>query len=138
MERRVKVVATLGPAVNDVARLRQLMEAGADVLRVNAAHGSPEERAELIANVREAADAVGKRVPLDSFSFDLSICPFSIPCATRVRTAFFSRLSFVPPLMATASERSLSAESSIKSMWSASTCTSGVSPLLCAIVIPNV
>ena len=64
MERRVKVVATLGPAVNDVARLRQLMEAGADVLRVNAAHGSPEERAELIANVREAADAVGKRVPI--------------------------------------------------------------------------
>ncbi|HWV23019.1 MAG TPA: pyruvate kinase [Thermomicrobiales bacterium] len=64
MERRVKIVATLGPAVSEPVRLRALMEAGADVVRVNAAHGSPEERAELIRNVREAAAAVGKRVPI--------------------------------------------------------------------------
>lgn len=64
MERRVKIVATLGPAVSEPARLRELMLAGADVVRVNAAHGSREERAQLIANVREAAEAVGKRVPI--------------------------------------------------------------------------
>lgn len=64
MERRVKIVATLGPAVSEPVRLRALMEAGADVVRVNAAHGTPAERAELIRNVREAAEAVGKRVPI--------------------------------------------------------------------------
>lgn len=64
MERRVKIVATLGPAVTAPERLRTLMQAGADVVRVNAAHGSPEERAQLIANVREAASSIGKRVPI--------------------------------------------------------------------------
>lgn len=64
MERRVKIVATLGPAVSEPARLRELMQAGVDVVRVNAAHGSPEERGQLIVNVREAAEAVGKRVPI--------------------------------------------------------------------------
>src|SRR5699024_2776701 len=54
----------LGPAVSQPMRLRALMEAGVNVVRVNAAHGSPEERAGLIANIREAADAIGKRVPI--------------------------------------------------------------------------
>lgn len=64
MERRVKIVATLGPAVSEPDRLRELIESGADVLRVNAAHGSPEDRATLIANVREASRVVGKPVPI--------------------------------------------------------------------------
>lgn len=64
MKRRVKIVATLGPAVSEPAMLRELMEAGADVVRINAAHGSPEDRAKLIANVREASLAVGKPVPI--------------------------------------------------------------------------
>ena len=40
MERRVKIVTTLGPAVNEPGRLRELIAAGADVVRINAAHGS--------------------------------------------------------------------------------------------------
>jgi len=64
MQRRVKIVSTLGPAVSDPASLRELMIAGADVVRVNAAHGTEEERAALIANVRQAAASVGKRVPI--------------------------------------------------------------------------
>lgn len=64
MQRRVKIVSTLGPAVSDPVSLRELMIAGADVVRVNAAHGTEEERAALIANVRQAAESVGKRVPI--------------------------------------------------------------------------
>ena len=64
MERRVKIVATLGPAVSDPPRLRELIAAGVDVVRINAAHGSPEERATLIRHVREAAECGGKRVPI--------------------------------------------------------------------------
>ena len=64
MERRVKIVSTLGPAVGSPERLRQLMEAGVDVVRINAAHGNNEQRATLIRNVREAARAAGRRVPI--------------------------------------------------------------------------
>ena len=64
MERRVKIVSTLGPAVGSPERLSQLMEAGVDVVRINAAHGNNEQRATLIKNVREAASAAGRRVPI--------------------------------------------------------------------------
>jgi pyruvate kinase len=64
MERRVKIVSTLGPAVGTPERLRQLMDAGVDVVRINAAHGNNEQRANLIRMVREAADAAGRRVPI--------------------------------------------------------------------------
>lgn len=64
MERRVKIVTTLGPAVNEPARLRELIAAGADMVRINAAHGSGPARVDLVKNVREAAAAVGKRVPI--------------------------------------------------------------------------
>lgn len=63
-ERRVKIVATLGPAVAGRERLRELMSAGADMVRVNAAHGSPDDRAKLIDDVRGAAMDLGKFVPI--------------------------------------------------------------------------
>ncbi len=62
--RRVKIVATLGPAVAERETLRTLMEAGADVLRVNAAHGSPDDRARLIETVRAAASDLSRLVPI--------------------------------------------------------------------------
>lgn len=64
MDRRVKIVTTLGPAVNDPARLRELISVGADMVRINAAHGQGEARVKLVKDVREAAAAVGKRVPI--------------------------------------------------------------------------
>jgi len=64
MERRVKIVSTLGPAVSSPERLHELIAAGVDVVRINAAHGSNEERSALIRSVREAARALGRRVPI--------------------------------------------------------------------------
>ncbi|MGC4190814.1 MAG: pyruvate kinase [Thermomicrobiales bacterium] len=64
MERRVKIVTTLGPAVNEPARLRELISAGADMVRINAAHGSGPARIKLVQDVRDAAAEVGKRVPI--------------------------------------------------------------------------
>ncbi|MBA2758499.1 MAG: pyruvate kinase [Chloroflexia bacterium] len=64
MERRVKIVSTLGPAVSKPDRLRALLEAGVDVVRINAAHGNNAERAHLIRNVRDAAADLGRRVPI--------------------------------------------------------------------------
>ena len=63
-ERRVKIVATLGPASAGRERLREMIEAGMDVARVNAAHGSPDERARLIADVRASAEETGRLVPI--------------------------------------------------------------------------
>jgi len=63
-ERRVKIVATLGPASAGRERLRDLIEAGVDVARVNAAHGSPEERAQLIDDVRACSAELGRLVPI--------------------------------------------------------------------------
>jgi pyruvate kinase len=59
--RYTKIVATLGPAVAGEAGAGRLMDAGADVFRCNASHGSAEERAAQIAVVRKAAEARGRQ-----------------------------------------------------------------------------
>jgi pyruvate kinase len=51
--RRVKVVATLGPASNDLATIRALHAAGADVFRLNMSHGTHAEIAARHAMVRQ-------------------------------------------------------------------------------------
>jgi pyruvate kinase len=63
-ERRVKIVTTLGPAVAGKERLVDLIGAGADMVRINAAHGSEDDRTRLIEDVRGAADEIGKAVPI--------------------------------------------------------------------------
>lgn len=52
---KTKIVATLGPASRSPEMLEQLMRAGADVFRINFAHGEHTWHAETIANVREVA-----------------------------------------------------------------------------------
>ena len=41
--RRAKIVATLGPALDDPDRLRAALAAGIDVVRLNFSHGTKEE-----------------------------------------------------------------------------------------------
>lgn len=64
MGRRVKIVSTVGPAVSSVEMLKALLETGVDVVRVNAAHGSQEDRLNIINMVREAAASVDRFVPI--------------------------------------------------------------------------
>ena len=51
--RRTKIVATLGPVSNTREGIRQLVQAGMDVARLNFSHGSYEQHAQTIANLRE-------------------------------------------------------------------------------------
>ena len=44
--RRTKIVATVGPATSTPEAMRALLAAGADVVRLNAAHGTPDVHAE--------------------------------------------------------------------------------------------
>src|SRR5438874_2250850 len=55
--RRTKIVATLGPATGTPEGIAGLIGAGANVIRVNSSHGTPEMRATWIATVRETAAA---------------------------------------------------------------------------------
>jgi pyruvate kinase len=55
MLRRTKIVATLGPATDDLAVLTDMMRAGLDVVRLNASHGTVEDRRRRLAKAREAA-----------------------------------------------------------------------------------
>ncbi len=62
MPRRTKIVATLGPATDDLKVLTSLIRAGADLVRVNFSHGTEDDHARRIALVRDAADAAGRYV----------------------------------------------------------------------------
>src|SRR5262249_36055678 len=55
MLRRTKIVATAGPATDDLSVLTEMMRAGLDVVRLNASHGTVEDRRRRLALVREAA-----------------------------------------------------------------------------------
>ena len=50
--RKVKILATTGPASHDIDMLRRLFQAGADAFRVNMSHGEHEVHARTIANIR--------------------------------------------------------------------------------------
>ncbi len=50
--RKVKILATLGPASRDPVMLRRLFRAGADAFRVNLSHGEHEEHAASIKAIR--------------------------------------------------------------------------------------
>ena len=58
--RKVKILATLGPASRTPEMIRALITAGADAFRVNMSHGTPEARAELIANIRGLEKELGR------------------------------------------------------------------------------
>ncbi len=62
MQRRTKIVATIGPATDDPKVLDEIIEAGVDVVRVNFSHGEPEEHQRRVESVRNRARAHGRQV----------------------------------------------------------------------------
>jgi pyruvate kinase len=61
---RTKIVATIGPASNSYAVIKQLIEAGMAVARLNFSHGSYEDHANTIATIRQLSQELGKPVTL--------------------------------------------------------------------------
>jgi pyruvate kinase len=64
VERRAKIVVTLGPASAGRAAVRRLLAAGADVVRLNLSHGDRDQHRRLLSAVREEAAARGEHVPV--------------------------------------------------------------------------
>lgn len=62
MQRRTKIVATLGPATDDQLKLRRMIEAGLDVARLNFSHGEADAHRERVRLVRAAAAECGRHI----------------------------------------------------------------------------
>ncbi len=62
MQRRTRIVATLGPATDRPGVLEQLLRAGLDVARINFSHGNAEEHQQRIAHLRQLADEMKRPV----------------------------------------------------------------------------
>ena len=63
-KRRTKIIATLGPALDDPKVLKDIFEAGADVFRMNFSHGTAEDHTMRYNNVRKMADKFNKEVAI--------------------------------------------------------------------------
>jgi pyruvate kinase len=64
MNRRAKIVATIGPASNSKECLRKLMESGMNVARLNFSHGNLEQHDSNISAIREVAREGGFAIPI--------------------------------------------------------------------------
>jgi len=83
---RTKIVATVGPACSDVAKLLDLLGAGVDVFRLNMAHGDRATHEQSVENLRRAAfeaerpvgilvDLAGPKIRLGELYDDPTDCP---------------------------------------------------------------
>ena len=84
MPRRTKILATLGPATDAPGVLEEVLEAGANVVRINFSHGTPEEHLNRVKSVRNWAksndtyigvlmDLQGPKIRISSFKEAKSI-----------------------------------------------------------------
>ncbi|MBE7162479.1 MAG: pyruvate kinase [Williamsia herbipolensis] len=62
MDRRAKIVCTLGPATSSQEQIDALVDAGMDVARMNFSHGRHEDHAVVHGHVRDAARRTGRAV----------------------------------------------------------------------------
>ncbi|MEA1072759.1 pyruvate kinase [Sphingomonas sp. LY160] len=58
--RKVKILATLGPASSSPQMIRALMEAGADAFRINMSHGDQASKAALVETIRGLEKPLGR------------------------------------------------------------------------------
>jgi pyruvate kinase len=58
-EPKTKIVCTIGPATASEERLRELLQAGMDVVRLNFSHGTQADHQQVIERVRRLADQFG-------------------------------------------------------------------------------
>ena len=62
--RKTKIICTLGPASEDSEIIRQMIEAGTDVFRLNMSHAKHEWVRDIVPRVRALAEQLGRNVAL--------------------------------------------------------------------------
>lgn len=60
MDIRTKIICTIGPSVNSIEKMLALTNAGMDVARINFSHGTYEEHAAVIHNLKEVRKKIDK------------------------------------------------------------------------------
>ncbi|MBE9524401.1 MAG: pyruvate kinase [Chloroflexi bacterium] len=64
MKPRARIIASLGPASRDQTTIRRLIDAGMNVARINFSHGTHEQHAELIDNIRVVSVAANHPIAI--------------------------------------------------------------------------
>lgn len=62
MNRRTKIIASIGPACSDDATIKAMVEAGMDVARLNLSHGTLDDAIERLQQIRRISESVGRHV----------------------------------------------------------------------------
>ena len=62
LNRRTKIVATIGPATESPERIKELVKAGATTFRLNFSHGDHSEHAARIATIRQVSEELGQTI----------------------------------------------------------------------------
>ena len=61
---RTKIVATVGPACGEIEQLAQLVRAGANVFRLNMAHGEPEQQQVFVDHIRQLGEELNEPIAI--------------------------------------------------------------------------
>lgn len=64
MERKTKIVCTIGPSSESVEMLEKLVKTGMNVIRLNFSHGDFEEHGNRIKNIRTVSEKLGKNIAI--------------------------------------------------------------------------
>jgi len=64
MDRRAKIIATLGPSTNDEVILKKLIIQGLDIVRLNFSHGSHEDHLRSIKLIRKLSEELHKPIAI--------------------------------------------------------------------------
>ena len=62
--KRTKIVCTIGPASESVEKIIDMVQNGMDIARVSFSHGTHEEKARGIRNIKTAEQKLNKRIPI--------------------------------------------------------------------------
>lgn len=64
LERKTKIICTIGPSSFEIDKLTHLIESGMDAARLNFSHGSHELHKQYINNIRTASKKTGKEIAI--------------------------------------------------------------------------
>jgi len=64
IDKKTKIICTIGPSVESVDMITQLINSGMDAARLNFSHGDHAKHKEYIDNVREACKITGKQIAI--------------------------------------------------------------------------